>query len=61
MLYILFCLFTSKRLLYLSFDDLAYCSERMIEHWTVGSEADTQGLLYCSVSLKSGMDSRKGP
>lgn len=34
---------SKKRLLYLTFDDLAYCSERMIEHWTVGSEADTQG------------------
>lgn len=26
-----------KRLLYLTFDDLAFCAEQMLDHWTVGS------------------------
>lgn len=27
-----------KRLLHLTFDDLAFCAEKMLDHWTVGSD-----------------------
>ncbi|XP_031567326.1 acidic fibroblast growth factor intracellular-binding protein B-like [Actinia tenebrosa] len=34
---------SKKRLLYLTFDDLAYCSEQIIENWTVGTDESGTG------------------
>ncbi|KAK3745518.1 hypothetical protein QZH41_009915 [Actinostola sp. cb2023] len=34
---------SKKRLTYLTFDDLAYCSEQMIDKWTVGTDDNGSG------------------
>ena len=37
-------LFSSNvRLLHLTFDDLAFCAEKMLDHWTVGSDEGSTG------------------
>ena len=44
--------FSLDRLSYLSFDDLVFCAEQMLDHWTVGSVEGSTGQCLWKLLTK---------